>query len=231
MKQKNVLRSSTILFLTGICLAAVAAVPVHAQLLGQVTTAKTLQPGTQDLGGYLGAFDGATTVFGQYRRGISSNVDFGVQAGIIDHGPDASVIFGGDLKFNIMSTATDPFDLALDARSSFYDVGSVSVFALGGSVIISRDYPLTQGTLLTPYGGVNVRIEHASFDYDGSNFEGMSARRLNIGAAAAVDDNETDLDIGGVAGVKWELSDLIDALGEVVIDDDWGLVIGLNFKL
>ena len=220
MKQKNVLRSSTILFLTGICLAAVAAVPVHAQLLGQVTTAKTLQPGTQDLGGYLGAFDGATTVFGQYRRGISSNVDFGVQAGIIDHGPDASVIFGGDLKFNIMSTATDPFDLALDARSSFYDVGSVSVFALGGSVIISRDYPLTQGTLLTPYGGVNVRIEHASFDYD-----------LNARAAAAVDDNETDLDIGGVAGVKWELSDLIDALGEVVIDDDWGLVIGLNFKL
>ena len=219
MKRIGARLSFTIMLLAGLVLIAGAITPVYAQFLGQVTTARTLQPRTQDLGGYLGAFDGATTVFGQYRRGISSSLDFGLQAGLIDHGSDASVIFGGDLKYNIMSTSTDPFDMALDARTSFYDVGSVSVFALGGSVIISHDYPLTQGSVLTPYGGVNIRMEHTSFDYKGPDTQ------------AEADNDETDLDIGGIAGVKWELSDLIDALGEFVIDDDWGLVMGLNFKL
>ena len=205
-----------------VALMALASVPAHAQLLGQVTTAKTLQPGTQDMGGFLGVFDHATTFFGQYRRGISSSLDFGLQAGLIDQdgrNSDASVIFGGDLKYNVMSTGTDPFDMALDARTSFYDVGNVSVFTLGASIILSRDYRLTQGSALTPYGGVNIRMEHSSWDID----DRIPQR--------AVDGDDTELDIGGVGGVKWELSDLIDALGEVVLDDDWGLVIGLNFKL
>jgi hypothetical protein len=215
-------------------LMVLASVPAHAQLLGQVTTAKTLQPGTQDMGGFLGVFDHATTFFGQYRRGISSSLDFGLQAGLIDQdgrNSDASVIFGGDLKYNVMSTGTDPFDMALDARTSFYDVGSRSVFSLGGSIILSRDYRLTQGSALTPYGGVNIRMEHTSFDSPSIPHDRANARRSALSSPAADNNSNTDLDIGGVGGVKWELSDLIDALGEVVLDDDWGLVFGLNFKL
>jgi len=145
-------KHTILILLTAVLMVAVS-LPAHAQLLGQVTTAKTLLPGTHDIGGFLGAFDHATTVFGQYRRGISNSLDFGIQAGIIDHdgaGSDASFIIGGDLKYNVMSTGTDPFDMALDARTLYYDVGPVSVFSLGGSVIISRDYRLTQGSLLTP---------------------------------------------------------------------------------
>lgn len=216
-------------------LLVMASVPAQAQLLGQVTTAKTLSPGTQDLGGFLGAFDHGTTVFGQYRRGLSNSLDFGVQAGIIDpegSGSDASVIFGGDLKYNIMSTGTDPFDMALDARSLFYDVGPKSLFSIGGSVIISRDYRLTQGSLLSPYGGVNIRMDHTSVNVHDVDFvpAAKHGQRGDLRAAAG-DGSENDLNIGGVAGVKWELSDLMDAFGELVLDDDWGLVLGLNFKL
>jgi hypothetical protein len=195
-----------------------------AQLLGQVSTARTLPTKTNDIGGYLGVFDDVTTFFGQYRRGLRSDLDFGVQLGLIDHdarGSDASLIFGGDLKLAVMSTRTDPFDMAIDGRTMFYDVGPISVFTFGGSVVISRDYRLSQGSFLSPYGAVNIRLESLSFD----------SNDLPGGGQGVGDYDDTDLDIGGVAGVKWELSDLVDALGEIVIDDDFGLILGLNFKL
>lgn len=219
----------------GVCgvllvLILIAAVcPVQAQLLGQVTTARTLVPGANDIGGYLGLLDHYTTVFGQYRRGLSSNLDFGLQFGLVDPdapGADAGVIFGGDLKYNVMSSGYDPFDLALDLRSSFFDVSHLSVFSIGGGILMSRDYAISPGGVLTPYGGVVMRLDHRSVD---------ASFRTNVLSAALRADNNgtdnTDLNIGGVAGVKWEMSDLIDALGEVILDDEWGLVLGLNFKL
>lgn len=91
---------------------------------------------------------------------------------------------------------------------------------------MSRDYAISGGGVLTPYGGVNLRLDHASVD----NATTVFAQSAALRADAKGNDN-TDLNIGGVAGVKWELSDLIDALGEVVLDDEWGMVLGLNFKL
>lgn len=204
----------------------------HAQFFGQVSTARTLVRGANDAGGYIGIFDGFTTLFGQYRRGLSTNMDFGLQAGLIDpdaRGADAGLILGGDVKWNVMSAGYDPFDLALGARGSFYDISSVSVFSLGGAVIISRDYAIEGGGILAPYGSVNIRLEHASYDeVESLNAPGLSAARFN---GHGIDDDDTNLEIGGTAGVKWELSDFVDALGEIVLDEDWGLVLGLNFKL
>jgi hypothetical protein len=221
-KSKNAMHGTTSLIITLLILMLPAV--AGAQLLGQVSTARTLPPKTNDLGGYLGVFDNVTTFFGQYRRGLNSNLDFGVQLGLIDHDAqdsDASLIFGGDLKYGVMSTRTDPLDMAIGGRTMFYDVGPLSVFTVGGSVILSRDYRLRQGSFISPYGAVNIRLESISFDRGDSHGGGN--------AETGYDD--TDLDIGGVAGVKWELSDLIDALGEIVIDDDSGLILGLNFKL
>jgi len=215
-----------------LALAAIilVSVPSHAQLLGQVSTARTLERGANDVGGYLGLFEDFTTVFGQYRHGLSGNLDFGLQGGIVDpdvRGADAGLIVGGDLKWMVMSAGADPFDMALDARASLYDISNVSVFSVGGLVLISRDYRLSQGSNISPYGGVNIRIEHTSFDNSGLGSDaGFAAAR-----ALAVDESDTELNIGGVAGVKWEMSDLIDALGEFVLDDELGIVLGLNFKL
>ncbi|MBD3297354.1 MAG: hypothetical protein GF341_01770 [candidate division Zixibacteria bacterium] len=204
----------------------------HAKFFGQVSTARTLVRGANDVGGYIGIFDGFTTLFGQYRRGLSTNMDFGLQAGLIDpdaRGSDAGLILGGDLKWNVMSAGYDPLDMALGARGSFYDISNVSVFALGASVIISRDYAIEGGGILAPYGSVNVRLEHESYDA----VDAFDPPRLRSAALAddEFDDDDTDIEIGGTAGVKWELSDFVDALGEVVLDEDWGLVLGLNFKL
>ncbi|MEW5873912.1 MAG: hypothetical protein AB1752_01870 [Candidatus Zixiibacteriota bacterium] len=207
-----------------------ASSPLQAQLLGQVSTARTLERGANDVGGYLGLFEDYTTVFGQYRHGLSGNLDFGLQGGIVDpdaRGADAGLIIGGDLKWMVMAAGADPLDMALAARASIYDVGNLSVFSVGGLVLISRDYRLSQGSYLSPYGGVNVRIEHSSFDSDGFGSGDSFAARI----AQNGDDSDTELDIGGVAGVKWEMSDLIDAIGELVLDDNWGIVLGLNFKL
>lgn len=214
-------------------LAAIAfpQLTAHAQLLGQVSTARTLERGTNDIGGYLGVFEDATTVFGQYRRGLSNSLDFGVQAGILDpdaRGADAALIIGGDLKWMVMAYGADPFDMALDGRVSFYEIANVTVFSIGGTVLLSRDYRLSQGSYLSPYGGVNIRLDRASSDIDHDN---ASMHGFRAAAQDHIDDSDTELNIGGVAGVKWELSDLIDALGEFVLDDQWGIVLGLNFKL
>jgi hypothetical protein len=117
--------------------------------------------------------------------------------------------------------------MALDGRVSLYDISNVTVFSFGGLVLISRDYRLSQGSTLSPYGGVNIRVEHTSIDNSGLG----SASAFSARASQEFDDSDTELNIGGVAGVKWELSDLIDAVGEFVLDDQLGLVLGLNFKL
>jgi len=203
--------------------------PVHAQLLGQVSTARTLVPGANDMGGYLGLFDNYTTVFGQYRHGMSPHLDMGLQFGLADPDAphaDAGVIFGGDLKYNVMSAGYDPFDMALDLRASFYDVSSRSVFSIGGGVLLSHDYAISQGSIVAPYGGVFMRIDHVSVDENAFRTQALATAR-----SAKADGDDTDLNISGVAGVKWGLSDLIDALGGFVLDDEWGLVLGLNFKL
>jgi len=149
-------------------------VPSQAQLLGQVSTARTLERGANDVGGYLGLFEDFTTVFGQYRHGLSGNLDFGLQGGIVDpdvRGADAGLIIGGDLKWMVMSAGADPFDMALDARASLYDISNVSVFSVGGLVLISRDYRLSQGSNLSPYGGVNIRIDGNSILVEGPPLE------------------------------------------------------------
>ena len=45
------------------------------------------------------------------------------------------------------------------------------------------------------------------------------------------DNHRTDLEIGTSIGVKWDVSDLLDIVGEAVIDNDTGFIFGLNFKI
>ena len=182
-------------------------VKASAQFLGQVSTARTVEQGANDVGGFLGLYDHAMAVFGQYRRGFSRTADFGAFAGFFDpEGGGARLTFGGDVKFQVLDDQrADPFDLALDTRLAFTDYPGSFLFSIGESVVFSHDFKITRGSVLAPYGVVNLRLDHAS--------------------------SETNLEIAAAGGVKWELSDLIDAYGELVIDEDLGLVLGLNFKI
>jgi hypothetical protein len=181
--------------------------PASAQFLGQVSTARTVDEGANDVGGFFGLYDHAVALFGQYRRGFSPTADFGAWAGFIDpEGGNASLALGGNVKFQLLDDQkADPFDLALDSRVALVDYSGSVLFSLGESVVFSHDFRISRGSILAPYGAVNLRLDHAS--------------------------SETDWNVAAVGGVKWELSDLIDGYGELVIDNDLGLVVGLNFKL
>lgn len=197
----------------------VAPTASHAAIFGQVSTAYTLDKGAMDLGGFVSVFEGSALVFGQYRRGLFSKADFGVQGGFIDpEVGDIGLALGADMKFLIMQTsASTPFDLALDPRFTYLNFDQFSVWSLGGSVVISRDYAVEQGSL-APYGALNLRIENSSVD--------------DVPATEAQgSDSESDFEMSGIAGVRWDVSELLDILGEVVFDRDIGFTIGLNFKL
>ena len=199
----------------------------EAVLFGQVSTAETLAPGSMDLGGFVTVFEHGTLVYGQYRHGLFANGDFGVQGGFMDpEGGDLGLALGVDMKFLLMRTdASVPFDLSLNPRFGYFNIVNASILSLGGSVVISRDYALEQGRL-APYGALNMRMESLNFDEDFGHPPTLSA-----GIADHIDDSQTDFKISGIAGVRWDISDLLDILGEVVFDEDLGFTIGLNFKL
>lgn len=198
----------------------------EAAIFGQVSTAYTLDKGTNDVGGFVSVFEGSTLLFGQYRRGVMSKTDFGIQAGFIDpEGGDMGLALGADIKFLLMQTdANTPFDLALDPRFSYLNSGNYSLYSFGGSVVISRDYALAQGSL-APYGAFNMRLENVSFDED------LGHTALAAGAQNHINDSESDFEMSAIAGVRWDVSELLDILGEVVFDRDIGFTMGLNFKL
>lgn len=198
----------------------------YAAIFGQVSTAYTLEKNAMDMGGFVSVFEGSALVFGQYRRGLFSKADFGVQGGFIDpEVGDIGLALGGDVKFLVMQTSSStPFDLALDPRFTYLNFDRFSVWSLGGSVVISRDYAVEQGSI-APYGALNLRIENTSFDEDLGHTELAAASQDHI------DDSESDFEMSGIAGVRWDVSELLDILGEVVFDRDIGFTIGLNFKL
>ena len=197
----------------GFAVAAVAAClilnpsVVSAQFLGQVSTARTTEQGANDMGGFLGVYDQAMALFGQYRRGFSPSGDFGILAGFYDpKGENARLTVGGDIKFQVFDDQkNDPFDLALDSRLALIDIPNGFLFSVGESAVFSHDFKISRGSVLAPYGAVNLRLEHFS--------------------------SHTEWEVAAAGGLRWEVSDLIDAYGELVIDNDLGLVMGLNFKL
>jgi hypothetical protein len=205
MKQK--LMAWGCLFVTTAVLAALDPIDASAQFLGQVSTARTVESGANDVGGFLGLYDHAMAVFGQYRRGFARTADFGAFAGLFDpEGGSARLTLGGDVKFQVLDDQrTDPFDLSLDSRLALIDYPGSLYFSIGESVVCSHNFRIASGSALAPYGAVNVRLDHV---YSNSNLE-----------------------IAAAGGVKWEFSDLIDAYGELVFDEDLGLVLGLNFKI
>ena len=214
------------ILIAAVAIATLAAATPRAEaiLFGQISSAQSLESGSIDAGAFVSVFEHATVLFGQYRQGLWRNGDFGIQAGFVDpEGGDVGLALGGDLKFWVMSVEKNtPFDLAIQPRVGYFGMDNVSVFTLGASAVISRDYGLSQGSL-TPYGAINMRVEHFSFD--------NAVVPVTLSAKASSGGDDSNFEIGAIAGLKWDVSKSFDILGEVVLDDDIGLTVGLNFKL
>jgi hypothetical protein len=137
-------------------------------------------------------------------------VEGGLQLGLHDpdgRNTDVGFAIAGDLKFGLLSSGPrKAIDLAIGVRSAIYGNDHDRRFQIGGSVMASYPVLLSSGAGISPYGNINLRV-------DGD------------------DNGHSSLEIGAGGGVKWDASDMLDVFGEIVIDDDFGVIFGLNFKI
>ena len=205
---KKVISSLTVMFLVG--LASMS----PAQFLGQVSTAKTQPAGNSLVGGYIGLQDDAFSFFGQYRYGFVQYFDGGLKFGFINLDDKAGVVFGGDLKYQILDDRIgDAFDFSLSGSTEFAGTENRTVFSLGGNVIGSKSFKLRTGKSISPYGKINLRFER-----DETERPFPFSDRV-----------DTDFDIGGYFGADFEVGKNLSILGEFVFDDKFGFIFGLNY--
>ncbi|MCK4633025.1 MAG: hypothetical protein KAT79_07110, partial [candidate division Zixibacteria bacterium] len=74
----------------------------------------------------------------------------------------------------------------------------------------SYPFVMTNGTTLSPYGRINLRMERMSYTFK---------------------DSDSDLRFGLNAGVGWAISPTINLYAELQIDGNDGLFLGADFNI
>ncbi|MCK4224039.1 MAG: hypothetical protein KAX39_02585 [candidate division Zixibacteria bacterium] len=192
-----------------------------AQFLGQLTPAPTLNKGDALLGGYLGVYEDAFSVFGQARYGLAKYVDFGFKMGLVDLDPKNSVglVVGGDVKYWFMEERTgDPLDISVAGATEYWKVSKQEVFLLGCNIIGSYQIDYGQNKSVTPYGRFNVRWERTDSEKSENSKEGKGKNG-----------SDDDLGVAVSLGADFRFSSNLNLIGELVIDDYVGLVLGINY--
>jgi len=193
------------------------AVDAVGSMFGTLTTAQALGQGRGDLGGGVGIAD-ATSFFGTFTYGLSEYLDGRVQAGMYDmgDGADAEFAFNADLKYQLWSmketAAKHPFDMALGGFFQYLSGSGSSVVEVAGYVLGSYPFTLKNGSVVSPYGRLNIRLESISFD-------------------SPYIDSESNLEFGFNAGVAWRISPATKIYGEFQIDGNDGIFLGIDFNV
>jgi hypothetical protein len=198
-----------------------------AQFLGQLSPAPTLQRGDALLGAYLGVYEDAFSVFGQFRYGIARYFDLGFKMGMIDLNPgygesNTGLTIGGDVKYWFMEQrAGDPLDVSVGGGTEYLSISDYSLFSLGGNVIASYQIRYYEGKSVTPYGRLNIRWERQSFKKSGRWFWGWEGENRS----------DNDMDVALAFGAELKLSSDLFLVGELEIDDNVGFVGGVNYNM
>lgn len=193
----------------------------HSQFIGQLETAPTLFKGSYSFGGYAGIYDDAFAVFGGFRSGVTDYMDFGLKIGFLNYEYDkwddeSGILAGGDLKYRILETEIgDPMDLSMGGGMEISSVENCTRIALGGNMILSRDFCFDNGRLLSPYGRLNLRMERKDWD----------------NPVHKEDDDDTDLEMGINLGLSLELTSNTFLVGELQLDEFFGIIVGANFYI
>ena len=188
-----------------------------AQFLGQLSTAQTQNKGETMLGAYLGVYDDAFSLFGQFRYGMFTYLDFGFKMGMLNLDPGygegkAGLIFGGDVKYWFLERESDdPLDLSFGGGMEYLKITDYSLFTLGGNVIASYEFEFATQKAVTPYGRLNLRWERASFKKG--------------------DGSDDDMDVALCLGADLKLWQDFNLVGELQIDDNVGFVAGVNYRI
>ncbi|HWR83536.1 MAG TPA: hypothetical protein VN285_09550, partial [Candidatus Deferrimicrobium sp.] len=162
-----------------------------------------------------------TSVVGWLNYGLSEYVDGRIKLGLVDaDGGDTEVTLGADFKYQFWSVGSAPsnaLDLAAGGFFEFVDYGPFSVLQLGGQILGSYPFHMRNGSVLSPYGRFNVRLERLSWD------RGFGGRPTS--------DSESDLDFGFNGGVQWQVVPTVGLYGEFQIDGNDGIFLGIDFSV
>jgi hypothetical protein len=209
-----------IVFLAGTLLATSSAVAAGGSAFGCLTTAKALGQGKGDLGAAIGLAD-ATSFTGSLAYGLSKYSDGRIKLGLYDPGggADTKLVFGVDYKWQFWSYGPEtkhPFDFATGAFLEYIDLEGISILQIGGQLLGSYPIAMSNGGNLTPYGRLNARLESISWD---------------LPPTAEGDDSESNLELGLHVGVQWEMSPTVALYGELQLDGNDGLFLGIDFNV
>lgn len=183
---------------------------VSAGGFGSLSTANTIGMGNGNFMGILGTGD-FTSFGGVFTYGMSDNTDGRLKLGLIDGpgGSDATLMFAADFKYNFISIDSSlqngPFDMAFGGFFEFYDFDGSSSWSLGGQYIGSYPIKMSDGSMLSPYGRLAVRLESAN--------------------------SNSDLELGFNGGVKWKMNKNIDLYGEIEFDNADNFFFGIDFRV
>jgi hypothetical protein len=200
---------------------------------GAMATAQATGKGQTTVGGTLGLAD-VTTYVGSLGYGFSEKMDGRLRVGAgDDSGFDTAFVLGGDLRWQLwdadaMSTGkAKPMDLALGgfmewSKWSIEDAfttasADMKIFEAGIQLTGSRTYHMSNGSTLTPYGRFNIRHENLNRTYDDESFGSLS-----------VSDSQVAVGVNG--GVAWGVTDQIMLMGELQLDGNDGLFLGIDYR-
>ena len=200
-----------------LCPASIYAGISGGLVTGNLTTADVIGFGVGYVGGFAGLGDDATSIFGTLTYGFSEYTDGRFKFGFSDadyQNADPELLIGFDLKYEFMDyydkNGKQPFDMAMGGFFEFVNYQGASVWEFGGNIIASIPYRFQSGRKLIPYGRANLRLEQISIDNA---------------------DNRSDFKFGLNLGVKYELTTEMNVYGEIQMDRNTGLFLGLDVRM
>jgi len=214
---------SSIVILMSILMLAVT--PVFGEsagsMFGSLTTASSVGMGHGSFQGVVGVAD-LTSFYGGFRYGFSDYTQGRIKIGIADDdGIDASLIFGADFMYQFWKVnpqakqqgqSSQPFDMGIQGFIEYGDFDFFSVLEVGGAIVGSYPFLMKNGSKLSPYGRLNIRMESINVD---------------LGPFGSADD--TNLEFGLNGGVHYQFTSSIGGFAEFQLDGNDGIFLGLDF--
>lgn len=185
------------------CIGAASAREGIGSSFGNLTTGRALdkRAGMAQLGVGIGiGNDHRNSFTGSLSYGLFEFTEARLRFGLAD-ADKVRVVIGGDFKYQFMDAGPalgDPFDLSTGLFFEYIE----DIFQVGGQAIASRPYLVGRMQALEPYARFNVRLEHFNSD--------------------------SHIEFGLNAGVRWGITPNISLFGEIQIDGNEALFIGLQ---
>ena len=209
------------LVLGAVLLIGLAATPCFADsavgsFFGTLSTAQPVGMGKGAFQAGVGVGD-LTSFFGAFRYGFSEYTQGRLRLGMADDdGVDASIIFGADFMYqfwNVTPQTKNPIDMSFQGFLEYGDFDWFSVLEVGGAVVGSYPFKMSNGSVLSPYGRLNIRMEKYSADSE----------------SPGVDTDDTNLEFGLNGGCHWQITPTIGGFAEFQIGGNEGLFLGMDF--